>query len=120
MGSLKDVDYRQIASVLLFYISLYGFLAGMYALMLRGVIAEGGETLLWAFLVVGIIFTLTVTFGVALSQRNQRREERNLDDVSKHVSKRYPKTKSTVNDDDTQQKFIPPSFSGHNLTMTSV
>ena len=76
---LPDVDYKNMSLVMLFYIALYSFLAGFYALMLKGVMAtskDGTHTLLWTFLVLGIIFTVAVSTTIFVSQYQEKQKKK--------------------------------------------
>mmetsp|Transcript_3847 Transcript_3847/g.9810 ORF Transcript_3847/g.9810 Transcript_3847/m.9810 type:complete len:118 (+) Transcript_3847:114-467(+) len=73
--ALPDHDYKNMSLVMIFYIALYSFLAGFYALMLKGVIATsrgGNHTLLWTFFVLGILFTVVVSLAVYVSQYQEK------------------------------------------------
>ena len=75
-----DRDYKNVASVLMFYLALYAFLAGFYTLMLKGVmatsssVANGSDTLLWSFFVIGVAFVLVVTVTVMISQYQEKQK----------------------------------------------
>lgn len=75
-----DHDYKNVASVLMFYLALYAFLAGFYTLMLKGVmatsssVANGSDTLLWSFFVIGVAFVLVVTVTVMISQYQEKQK----------------------------------------------
>ena len=66
--------HKDSALVFLCYIGLYSFLAGFYFLMLKGVIASSRShsTLLWSFFAIGIIFSSAVSFGVYVSQTEEK------------------------------------------------
>lgn len=52
------------------YISFYSFLFGISALLLKGVIAtDETNSFLWGFLIVGIVFSLSVIVTVNLGTR---------------------------------------------------
>ena len=61
-------DYwKDLLVVILFYIVFWGFLAGFFLLLLNGVIISNGEhTLLWTFLVIGILFVALVSGAIKL------------------------------------------------------
>ena len=74
-----DRDYKNVASVLMFYLALYAFLAGFYTLMLKGVmatsssVANGSDTLLWSFFVIGVAFVLVVTVTVMIQYQEKQK-----------------------------------------------
>lgn len=103
--ALPKRDYKNMISVLLFYCALYCFLAGFFTLILKGVIAQrGGDTLLWAFFVLGVAFTLIVSITVSFSQYQEEQKKKNDDDEmnEKQVKTSSRKSSHLVNnfDDD--------------------
>ena len=86
--TLPKRDYKNMSLVALFYVGLYSFLAGFYALMLKGVVATstgGHDTLLWAFFVMGIIFLFVVSLTVYVSQYQEKQK---LEDVPEQLPRR--------------------------------
>ena len=62
------------------YVSFYGFLFGFTALLLKGAIAtDDTNSFLWAFLIVGIVFSigviLAVMVGPILEQRSLSKKQ---------------------------------------------
>ena len=99
--ALPKRDYKNMISVLLFYVALYCFLAGFFTLILKGVIAQrGGDTLLWAFFVLGVAFTLIVSITVSFSQYQEEQKKKN--DVASQMKASSRKSSHLVNnfDDD--------------------
>ena len=71
------IDYKNLALVLLFYLSFYLFLYGFYMLLLEGVTATHvgkRHTLLWTFFYLGIAFTVVVSGITVASQWAEKRE----------------------------------------------
>lgn len=82
---MANLDWKNIASVLLFYVALYSFLAGFFALMLKGVMATstgGHHTLLWTFFVMGISFGVVISLAVYVSQIQEK--EKKMDEKRNH------------------------------------
>ena len=102
--ALPKRDYKNMISVLLFYVVFYCFLAGFFTLILKGVIAQrGGDTLLWAFFVLGVAFTLIVSITVYFSQYQEEQKKKNDDEMNeKQVKASSRKSSHLVNnfDDD--------------------
>ena len=99
--ALPKRDYKNMISVLLFYVVFYGTLAGFFTLILKGVIAQrGGDTLLWAFFVLGVAFTLIVSITVSFSQYQEEQKKKN-DDASqmKASSRKSSHLVNNVDDD---------------------
>lgn len=99
--ALPKRDYKNMISVLLFYVVFYCFLAGFFTLILKGVIAQrGGDTLLWAFFVLGVAFTLIVSITVSFSQYQEEQKKKN-DDASqmKASSRKSSHLVNNVDDD---------------------
>jgi len=61
-------------SILGCYIAFYGFLFGFTALLLKGAIAtDETNSFLWAFLVVGIVFSIGVILAVVVAPKIEQR-----------------------------------------------
>uniref|UniRef100_A0A6U1XJS9 Uncharacterized protein n=1 Tax=Trieres chinensis TaxID=1514140 RepID=A0A6U1XJS9_TRICV len=61
---------EDLALIFACYAALYSFLIGMFALMLRGALdTDDTHTLLWAFLVIGVLFVSFVSGAVYVGRR---------------------------------------------------
>ena len=78
VGLVPKIDYKNLALVLLFYLSFYSFLYGFYMLLLEGVTATSSvgkqHTLLWTFFYLGIAFTVVVS-GITLASQWAEKKE---------------------------------------------